>query len=326
MKQKEQYTVAHQSSESHTMVSQGFQQTIEVRNEVNSYSQQAIDTSQLDSHFTLKKEIGQELAITPENNTTAISYQKFKELQGDVKVKSVSKVAKTTAPKDQIVFAKEFTPTRKPEKQQSVLESRTAKTAQMFVSQTKKQTTTERSKQVVQTSNELEDKQRLEKEKAAERLKVEIDAKRKREEQAAFLKAQEEKRIHAEKEKEEIAQKKLMEEQMAKERIEREKQKLLDEEKVRLQTLEREKLALQTKRNEIMMEAQSRSSHQEKKKNLFNNVSRQETPGVGFGSVRTGYVSNKKISLLTRASSAEPPPRQPSESPAPTRKPKSVRY
>jgi len=61
------------------------------------------------------------------------------------------------------------------------------------------------------------------------------------------------------------------------------------------------------------------------KKSLFQ-ISRQDQPAVGFGSVRTGYVNNKRISLLTRASSAEPPNSQTSQSPAPTKRQKSVRF
>merc|ERR1711872_1191764 len=108
-----------------------------------------------------------------------------------------------------------------------------------------------------------------------------------------------------------------------------EKQNILLEEQKRKETLAREKLLLQKKREEIMSEQTIKQNEinlkEGLKKSLFK-VSRQEQPGVGFGSVRTGYVNNKRISLLQRASSAEPPARQTSSSPAPTKRQKSVRF
>merc|ERR1711872_997518 len=125
-----------------------------------------------------------------------------------------------------------------------------------------------------------------------------------------------------------------MEEQARRQEAERQKQEekkqnILLEEQKRKETLAREKLLLQKKREEIMSEQTIKQNEinlkEGLKKSLFK-VSRQEQPGVGFGSVRTGYVNNKRISLLQRASSAEPPARQTSSSPAPTKRQKSVRF
>ena len=99
----------------------------------------------------------------------------------------------------------------------------------------------------------------------------------------------------------------------------------MEEERHRLETLEKERKLLQQKREEILQQENERKVKEGLKASLAK-VSRNEKTAIGFGNVKTGYVNNQKISLLTRASSAEPPARQPSESPAVDRKSKNVRY
>merc|ERR1719295_342676 len=146
---------------------------------------------------------------------------------------------------------------------------------------------------------------------------------------AAVHRAEEEmkaKQLLEEKRKRELVSKQQAEEEKrVKEKLEMEKRKLLEEERHRLETLEKERKLLQQRREEILQQENERKVKEGLKASL-SKVTRNDKTAVGFGNVRTGWVSNQKVSLLTRASSAEPPARQPSESPAVDRKAKNVRF
>ena len=322
-------------------MTQNYQRS-ELKTTVNTSNEDFI-IAPLESSFRLRKESMESSSTISENNTSAISYQQFKEKQGDVKLKSVSKAVQDK-PKEHIVFAKEFTPTRKVEKQQGIIEIKGTKKDFKMILQKEEKSMLEKeqapkkiwfeiaqNKQTEEQSQLLikqEERIRLEKEKAQETFM--LDQRKKKEEQSALLKEQEkllilEKERAQDKLRLEVERKQQIKEQIAKQKLELEKQKLLEDEKVRLETLAKEKLVLQKKRDEILKDTDNEAKiKMSLKKSLFN-VSRQEAQGVGFGCVRTGYVNNKKMSLLTRASSAEPPLRQSTDSPAQHRKQKSVR-
>merc|ERR1711994_180257 len=105
-------------------------------------------------------------------------------------------------------------------------------------------------------------------------------------------------RQEAERQKQEEIKQKLAQEEEQKQiraKLELEKQNILLEEQKRKETLAREKVSLQKKSEEMMSEQTLKQNEinlkEGLKKSLFK-VSRQEQPGVGFGSVRTGYVNN----------------------------------
>merc|ERR1711962_1895130 len=122
-----------------------------------------------------------------------------------------------------------------------------------------------------------------------------------------------------------LSQQQAEEDKRVKEKLELEKKKILEEGRHRLETLEKERKLLQQKREEILQQENERKVKEGLKASL-SKVTRNDKTANGFGNVRTGYVNNQKISFLTRASSAEPPARQPSESPAVDRKSKNVRF
>merc|ERR1711872_833641 len=239
------------------------------------------------SSFSLKKETSLSLTPKAENNTTAIGYHQFIQKKGQIKTKSENLAENVEG---QVVFAKEFTPNRQLGQKHNVT----------LVVRGKSDKGSEEVARL--ESIRIKEAENIARQKEVKKEKLE---KAKMEEQA--------RRQEAERQKQEEIKQKLAQE----------------EEQKRKETLAREKLLLQKKREEIMSEQTIKQNEinlkEGLKKSLFK-VSRQEQPGVGFGSVRTGYVNNKRISLLQRASSAEPPARQTSSSPAPTKRQKSVRF
>jgi len=111
----------------------------------------------------------------------------------------------------------------------------------------------------------------------------------------------------------------LLAEKMARQKLEAEKRKILEDEKIRIAQLEKEKFVLQQKREEILKQ---HTKFEKESENVFQGYKQEQ--GIGFGNVRTGHVSFKKMSLLSRASSAEPP-NDVKECP-PTPKLKNVRF
>merc|ERR1711994_1234846 len=258
------------------------------------------------SSFSLKKETSLSLTPKAEKNTTAIGYHQFIQKKGQIKTKSENL---TENVEGQVVFAKEFTPNRQlGQKHNATLvvrgksDKESEEVARLESIRIKEAENTARQKEV--------EKEKLEKAKMEEQAR----------------------RQEAERQKQEEIKQKLAQEEEQKQiraKLELEKQNILLEEQKRKETLAREKVSLQKKSEEMMSEQTLKQNEinlkEGLKKSLFK-VSRQEQPGVGFGSVRTGYVNNKRISLLQRASSAEPPSRQTSSSPAPTKRQKSVRF
>ncbi len=92
--------------------------------------------------------------------------------------------------------------------------------------------------------------------------------------------------------------------QLTENKVEKERQEILKQEQARLAELEREKKEIQRKREEIL-KAEERSKVKGTSSFKATKI-KQDQSSHGFGSVKTGYVLNKKFSFLNKASSVEP--------------------
>ena len=266
----------------------------------------------VESPFTLKRETTPTTARRAENNTTAISFNKYMAMERKFNMKGAEQIQETVP--EQIVYAKEFT-----KKAQSF------KAEECFVAVGKhddvKTMEVENNQTIEEVSRMRREKEKIEedkkKEKEEEKRRIELEKARIRKEEE---KQKELKKIQERKQLDEL-EKFKKEELQAKQKLEMERKKILEEERLRLEIYEKEKIALQMRREEILKEESEKEKKMKDslKKSLFQ-VSRQEQHG--FGSVRTGHVTNKKMALLTRASSLEP---SPTESPSMARKSKNVR-
>ena len=285
------------------------------------------------SPFTLKKESFVRSAQTPERNVTAIGFQQYLSQKTSLKTEAVHQIKTSTKsmkdPKinpeglsEQVVFSKEF---KGKEKQLSIQQAmpqvhylegtmqfssadtdETRKSGKHFL---QKKLDDERKRKIF----ELEEQKRLEDEKRKKNNELE-----------------EKKRFEAE------VARKTLEEALNRKQEENEKAKLMMElevrkkalltEKLRLESLEKEKNVIQKKREQLHQEEEKQRRIKEGSlKQTQISMTRREQQGVGFGSVRTGYVQNKKMSLLTRAASVEPPVSRGNDSPGPNRRQKNVR-
>jgi len=260
-------------------------------------------TEMTDSQFSMKKESSGQISRSKENNSTAIGFQQYMEQRDHSRMKTDPK---EDGMQDQIVFAKEFN-----KKKIVQVAAQVVKQQAHHESYSEKHHQSRNEKGVMLQENTMKEEKGNEAELAAvHRAEEEMKAKQ----------------LLEEKRKRELVSKQQAEEEKrVKEKLEMEKRKLLEEERHRLETLEKERKLLQQRREEILQQENERKVKEGLKASL-SKVTRNDKTAVGFGNVRTGWVSNQKVSLLTRASSAEPLARQPSESPAVDRKAKNVRF
>ena len=285
------------------------------------------------SPFTLKKESFVRSEQTPERNVTAIGFQQYLSQKTSLKTEAVHQIKTSTRlmkdPKinpeglsEQVVFSKEF---KGKEKQLSIQQSMPKvhylEGTMQFSSADTDET---RISGKLFLQKKLDDERKTKIFELEEQKRVEDEKRKKNNE------LEEKKLIVAEiarKTLEEALNRKQEENEKAKLMMElEERKKALLAEKLRLESLEKEKNIIQKKREQLQQEEekQRRIKEGSLKQNQIS-MTRREQQGVGFGSVRTGYVQNKKMSLLTRAASVEPPATRGNDSPGPNRRQKNVR-
>merc|ERR1711962_1864821 len=275
-----------------------------------------------ESPYSLKKEFSSQIMRSKENNSTAIGFQQYME-QRDHTGKTFQSTKIDPNAKgdiqDQIVFAKEFNKKKRVQVTAQIVKEQSHHAYEQHESRNE-------TSMVIDTKRKPEIAGMLRQKQESTAMKA-GEEKRKQVEIAAVQQAGEEMKAKLEetRKKELLSQQQAEEDKRVKEKLELEKEKILEEERHGLETLEKERKLLQQKREEILQQENERKVKEGLKASL-SKVTRNDKTANGFGNVRTGYVNNQKISFLTRASSAEPPARQPSESPAVDRKSKNVRF
>ena len=275
------------------------------------------------SPFTLKKENFSDSDKTPERNTTAIGFQQYLSQKSSLKTESVRQEVTSRAEiknksvamdfPEQVVFSKEF---KGKEKQMSIHQAK----PQVHYLEGRKQFSLANN----QKDEEIGKIERLNEEKTMEdeikrKNTATVEKKKMEDEQKRQIIEETQRRQKFEVQKPEENEKDRLKKELE------ERKKILQAEKVRLESLEKEKNILKRKREQLQQEEEKERRVKDGIKQSLVQFSRREQQGVGFGSVQTGYVHNKKLSLLTRASSADPPPRRTTDSPNIHRIQKNVR-